>query len=109
MIARGGMQSSIELLLSMMGKLKKTPKKRLEQARRDCLRLARAIVRRWPQRSYFNHSLRARDEQPWLADFSEELLKLEDRDTVAGFFSMLAERDTSGMSDETPMQRRHFG
>jgi predicted 2-oxoglutarate/Fe(II)-dependent dioxygenase YbiX len=109
-IVRGGMQRGIELLLSMMRKLEKTPKKHLEQARRDCLRLARAIVRQWPQRPYFSHSLRARDEQTWLADFSELLLKLEDQDTIAGFFAMLAERDKMlRLNKVLPQACRKFG
>jgi hypothetical protein len=78
----------------MAVKLAKTPKKRLEDARRDCLRFARAIISRWPRRSVGYGSFAALDESP-LDDFAEQLLMLHDRDTITMFLSKLAEQDQS--------------
>lgn len=50
-IVQGNLQDNASLYFSMLQKLGKTPKKRQEEARRDCFRLARAIIRRWPERT----------------------------------------------------------
>ena len=55
-VASCGAADSIPLFRSMAAKLAKTPKKRLEAARSDCIRFARAIIARWPQP---NHRIRA--------------------------------------------------
>ena len=49
-VASSGAADSIPLFCSMAAKLAKTPKKRLEAARTDCIRFARAIIARWPRR-----------------------------------------------------------
>jgi len=49
-IVQGGICPSIDMYFSMRAKLAKTPKKRLDEAREDCFRLARAIIHRWPTR-----------------------------------------------------------
>ena len=74
-------------------KLAKTPKKRLEAARNDCIRFARAIIARWPSRTIgFGHST---GEKSPFDDFPTYLLALHDRDTIAMFLTKLAERDES--------------
>jgi hypothetical protein len=80
------------LFCSMANKLAKTPKKRLEAARRDCIQFARAIVTQWPKRSigYWHH--RNVEASP-LDDFPKHLLMLHDRDTIAAFLRKLAEQD----------------
>jgi hypothetical protein len=109
-IAHGGAQRSIELFLSMMNKLEKTPKKRLDQSRGDCLRLAQAIIRWWPLRAGHGYFLRVREEQPWLDDFAKKLLKLKDQSTIADFFSMLAQRDRLlPLGKALPQACRRFG
>ena len=75
----------------MAAKLAKTPKKRLEDARRDCLRFARAIIARWPRRTFGYAPLQTGEKSP-LDDFPKHLLLLHDRDTVATFLSKLAEQ-----------------
>jgi len=85
---------AFEMFGSMAAKLAKTPKKRLEDARRDCLRFARAIIARWPQRFFGYGPLAAEAKSP-LDDFPKHVLLLHDRDTVAMFLSKLAEQDQS--------------
>src|SRR5262249_3562329 len=50
-VASSGAAASIPLFRAMTNKLAKTPKKRLEAVRRDCVHFARAIVAQWPRRS----------------------------------------------------------
>ena len=67
-IVQGGIRPSIDMYFSMHAKLAKTPKKRLDEAREDCFRLARAIIHRWPTR--YHHSRDTlKDDQPWLRQF----------------------------------------
>jgi hypothetical protein len=91
-VASSGAAASIPLFRSMTGKLAKTPKKRLEAARLGCIRLARAIVARWPRRSVGYWNSRSVDASP-LDDFPTHLLMLHDRDTVAAFLTKLVEQD----------------
>lgn len=91
-VARGGAAVSVPLLSKMVAKLAKTPRKRLEDARADCIRFARAIIGQWP-RSYTAFWAGAPRERSPLEDFPDLLLKLCDRDTVAQFLSKLAEQD----------------
>ncbi len=91
-VASAGPAGSIPLLGSMVSKLAKTPKRRLEEARHDAIRLARAIVARWPDCS--------RGYRPWsmegkapLDDFPPLLARLHDRDTMAMFLSKMATHD----------------
>jgi hypothetical protein len=78
----------------MAAKLSKTPKKRLDDARRDCQRFARAIIAEWPRRTFGYGPLHTGEKSP-LDDFPKHLLLLHDRDTVAMFLSKLAEQDQS--------------
>jgi predicted 2-oxoglutarate/Fe(II)-dependent dioxygenase YbiX len=93
-VAGSGAFESIPLFGSMAAKLAKTPKKRLEDARRDCLQFARAIIARWPQRLFGHGPLAAEAKSP-LDDLPKYVLLLHDRDTVAMFLSKLAEQDPS--------------
>jgi hypothetical protein len=68
------------------------PKKRLEEARTDCIRFAQGIVARWP-RSDAVYGNRATSEPSPQKDFPDLLLTLRDRDTTALFLSKLAEQD----------------
>ena len=91
-VASSGVANSILLFRSMTNKLAKTPKKRLEAARRDCLNFARAIVARWPRRSIGSVHFRGVEESP-LDDFPKYVLMLHDRDAIAAFLMKMAERD----------------
>lgn len=91
-IASSGAANSIPLLHSLMGKLAKTPKKRLEAARNDCIQFARGIVVHWPRQS-FDYGRSQRVAGSPLDDFPKSLLMLHDRDTVAAFLTKIAEKD----------------
>lgn len=91
-VASSGAANNMPLFSSMVKKLAKTPKKRLEEARRDCLQFARGIVAQWPQRSTPYWSSQRVEASP-LDDFPTHLLNLHDRDTIAAFLTKLAEQD----------------
>jgi hypothetical protein len=91
-IASCGAAGSMPLFCSMVARLGRTPRKRLEEARTDCLRFARAIIARWPRPSAGYWRSAAREPSP-LQDFPDLLLGLRDRETIAQFLSKLAEQD----------------
>jgi hypothetical protein len=93
-VASSGATESISLFCSMAAKLSKTPRKRLEEARIDCIRFARAIIARWPHHTTRYGHPATRDKSPY-DDFPEHLQMLHDRDTIALFLTKLAERDQS--------------
>jgi len=82
------------LFCSMAAKLAKAPKKRLEEARNDCVRFARAIIARWPRDTTRHENSATRKKSPY-DEFAEHLLTLHDRDTIAMFLTKLAEKDQS--------------
>ena len=90
-VASSGATDSIPLFCSMAKKLAKTPKKRLEEARRDCIRFARAILTRWPRHT-FEYWHRDRETLP-CDDFLQSLQAVHDRDTIAMVLSTLGEND----------------
>ena len=91
-VASGGPDESISLFCSMAARLAKTPKKRLEAARTDCLRFARAITAKWPRSARGYGHFSAPDKS--LVDaFLEHLLLLHDRDTIAALLTKVAEQD----------------
>ncbi len=91
-VSSSGAGNSIPLFCSMAAKLEKTPKKRLEAVRTDCIRFARAIIDRWPKGTLsFWHSVK--QEKSSYEDFPKHLLKLHDRDAIAAFLAKLAEQD----------------
>jgi hypothetical protein len=91
-VASCGADVSIPLLQSMAAKLAKTPRKRLEQARTECISFARAIIARWPH-SPIGYRQRPPSAPSPQDDFPDLLLTLRDRATIALFLSKLAERD----------------
>jgi hypothetical protein len=91
-VASCGPAVSVPLFRSMVGKLAKTPKKRLDEARTDCVRFARGIIARWLSPRY-GYGLRASQDPSPLDDFPDLLLKLCDRDAAAVFLSKMAEAD----------------
>jgi hypothetical protein len=93
-VASSGAIDSIPLFCSMAAELTRTPRKRLEEARIDCIRFARAIIARWPQHTIGYGHPATREKSPY-DDFPEHLLTLHDRDTIAMFLTKLAEHDQS--------------
>jgi hypothetical protein len=91
-LAECGPAHSLPLLHSMTKKLAKTPRKRLEGARNDCIGFARAIIARWPRRSVRLGQASTQDGPPY-DDFPADLLALRDRDAIGQFLTTLAERD----------------
>jgi hypothetical protein len=91
-VARSGADASIPLFCSMATKLAKVPKKRLEDARRDCIRFGRAIMANWPHRGMGFGDPTTGETSPYAA-FLEHLLTLHDRDTIAMLLAEVAERD----------------
>ncbi len=91
-VASCGLAVSIPLFEGMMKKLAKTPKKRLEAARSDCVRFARAIVAQWPT-SHIGYWRDESKEPSPHDDFPDLLLSLHDRDTIALFLATMAQRD----------------
>jgi hypothetical protein len=90
-LARNGVEFAIDVLSSMVGKLKKTPKKRLDEARGECIRLARAIMEQWPQvgPTWFAPTDR---ERP-LNKFPALLQEIGDPQVSAEFLRTAASRD----------------
>ncbi len=91
-IATCGTAVAMPLFRAMVAKLAKTPKKRLDAARSDCIRFARALIANWPRR-YIGYWPREIREPSPLEDFPDLLLTLHDRDTIALFLSRVAEQD----------------
>ncbi len=108
-VASSGATDSIPLFCSMAAKLARTPRKRLEEARSDCIRFARAIIAGWPHHTIgFGHPA-TREQSPY-DDFPEHLLTLHDRDTIAMFLTQLAEHDPSSrLSSFVVAACREFG
>lgn len=91
-VASSGATNSIPLFCSMTAKLTKTPRKKLEEARNDCIRFARAIIGGWPRHTFGYWDTVTQVKSPY-DDFPEQLLTLHDRDTIALFLTKLAECD----------------
>lgn len=93
-IASSGAYDSIPLFCSMVSKLSKTPKKRLEESRSACVRFAQAIIDRWPRQNSVARRHSAQGDSK-LDSFPVALLKLADRDTISRFLSKLAAEDSA--------------
>lgn len=108
-IASCGATDSIPLFYTMTATLAKTPKKRHEAARDDCIRFARAIIARWERKTIgFGHSS-TREKSP-SDDFPTQILTLHDRDTIAMFLTKLAEQDqVLRLNTFIPSACREFG
>jgi len=108
-ISSSGSIDSIPMFCAMAARLARTPKKRLEEPRNDCVRFARAIISRWPRQGYWNHQSEIKETSPD-DDFAESLLLVHDRGAIATFLSMLAERDqTLGLDKFILATSREFG
>jgi hypothetical protein len=90
-ITRGHATLCIPEFLSMLKKLPKTPKAKLEAARNECLRFARALVVNWPRR--WSHIEQSRASASPCDEFAESILSLHDQGLVAAFLRVLSERD----------------
>ncbi len=108
-VASSGATDSIPLFCSMTAKLTRTPKKRLEESRIDCIRFARAIIARWPNRTIGYWHSATREKSPY-DDFPIHILTLHDRDTIAMFLSKVADQDqTLRLSPFVLVACREFG
>ncbi len=108
-VASSGAADCISLFGSMTNKLAKTPKKRFDAARRDCIRFAGAIVAHWPRRFSENRRFRGVEESP-LDAFPKHLLTLHDRDAVAALLTKLAGHDEAlPLESFVPAACREFG
>lgn len=87
----------------------KNAEKRLEATRHDCICFAQAIINQWPHRSQWHRDSEIKEASPE-DGFAQSLLLLHDRDTIATFLSMLAERDRMLRLDKViPAASREFG
>jgi hypothetical protein len=91
-LAGGGAEKCVPLFCSMTARLAKTPKKRFDAARDECLRFARAIIAHWPRQMYRFAGLKGQAGS-FSNHFRDELLELHDRETISKFLRTLAERD----------------
>lgn len=108
-VASSGADQCAPLFYSMVSKLAKTPKKRLDEARGECIQFARAIIFRWPHRYSGYNSHDAGQKSP-LDDFPKHLLLLHDRDSIALYLSKLAEQDQlSSLKSFVVKACREFG
>lgn len=109
MVASAGPAVSIPLLRSMMAKLPRTPKKRLEVARRDCVRLACGVLAHWPGR-YFGWRRNDDRQASVLDSFPELVLKLNDRETAGKYLARMAVQDpTQPLASFVQAACRMFG
>jgi len=108
-IASSGAINSIPLFCVMAAKLAKTPKKRLKEARHECIHFARAIISKWPRRRRWDYERETEETSP-TDEFAQSLLLLHDQDTIAAFLSTLAERDQASRLDKLVLAAsREFG
>lgn len=108
-VARGGAIACIPLFHSMVARLSKSPAKKLEAARDDCIRLARAIIARWP-RQYLYSWRPVASEKSAYDDFARDLPALHDPETIALFLAKLAENDPTLEIDKLVVSAcREFG
>lgn len=93
-VASSGAANYIPQFCTMVARLSTTPRKRLDEARNECLRFARALIDNWPCRPAGYGGYPGRKE-PSLDPFADQLLLLHDRDTIARFLSKMGEQDHS--------------
>ena len=92
-IAQMGTQYSIDQFLKLMAKREKLKSDKRLQATGDCIKLAEAIIRRWPDRTH--HGRSANDEQEsMLISFAEIIPTLENAEVLVDFLRTLAQRDS---------------
>jgi len=91
-LAKAGQEASFPLFSKMISALPRVAKGRREEARSDTIQLARGIIAEWPSNHYWAGD-RAQETPGAHIKFTEQLLKLRDRDTIAAFLSQVAMRD----------------
>ena len=107
-VTRGNAADCIPQFCSMVKKLPKTPKAKRDETRDECLRFARALVANWPSR--YSHMQWGDAAEAQFEAFSESLLLLHDRDLIAAFLLVLAERDnTTSLKSFVVAACREFG
>lgn len=108
-VARGGAAACIPLFHSMLARLSKAPAKKRDAARDDCIRLARAIIAKWPPRSPQWWRPAASEKEPY-DDFARDLPALHDRETIRLFLAKLVEQDSTLEIDSLVVSAcREFG
>ena len=82
--ARGDIAFAIDMLRSMVGKLKKAAKSRFEAERGECVRLAKAIAGQWPMnpRNYRSYLPRDPDRDKQLGKVIALFEEIDDPDSV---------------------------
>jgi hypothetical protein len=106
-ITSAGAAQSIPLFASMTAELAKMPMKEEVDARRDCIRLAHAIIDRWPKVYAHLHRDRSMSD---CDRFAQHVLRLHDRDTVARLLTKVAGHDRSlPLRSLIPAACREFG
>ena len=93
-VSSSGTINCIPLFCEMTAKLAKTAKKKIEGARADCIRFAKAIIARWPNRADA-YGYPATELSSPFDDFPAQLLALHDRDLISLFLAKVAECDQS--------------
>ncbi len=91
-VACSGAANCIPLFGSMAAKLAKSPKKRFQADRTDCVRFARAIITQWPNRTVFSSYDATNSDSPY-GEFPEQLLALHDQETITRFLTRISEQD----------------
>lgn len=95
-LAGGDVYFAIKMFETMVARLTKTAKTRLDDARTECVRLAQAIIRHWPKRHAGRHSYERGSEQSKSLDaFPKLLAQIDNVEAVCQFFEAVRERDAS--------------
>lgn len=93
-LARASFTFALTMFSTLVAKLKKVPKKRLEEARYDCIGLAQAIIQQWPARPPHAYSRKALPTD-LVTSFPELLLQLDDVDTTRALLQCVGQRKTT--------------
>ncbi len=110
-LASVGQMTSIPLFMKQMAALAKAAKARKESVRADCIAFARAIVSRWPTvYEHHGHARTRNDSHSLLEEFRDQLVTLNDQETIVALLSQVAARDQT-LSLTTLIQHacREFG
>jgi 2OG-Fe(II) oxygenase superfamily len=93
-VAASGPETCIPLFIKLMSKLAKPGKARKESVRADCIAFARAIISTWPMvyQDRWEPGKRS-DSQSILNVFRDQLVTLNDRETIVTLLLQVATRD----------------
>ncbi|MEZ6061953.1 MAG: 2OG-Fe(II) oxygenase [Planctomycetaceae bacterium] len=110
-LASAGHAVCIPLFLKLMSKLARAAKYRKESVRSDCIAFARAIISNWPTVYERHRQTRVQDDTQSLLDqFRDQLVTLNDRETIVELLSQVASRDqTLGLKALIQHACREFG